>query len=137
MRAFLLIACLLCSCVSYEHTATSKSGNVEHDKLFALGGVHSQRGADGSSIATDEQTSFRDATVAATSIAGSLAAAAVRKAANASAATTTQQLNAQTAQTANAKIAADAAAAAEAAKVTTIPAGASVLTGGVILTAPK
>ena len=56
---------MLASCVMYEHTAVSKSGNTETDKLYSLGGTTSQRGADGSSLVHDHQASFRDAMSAA------------------------------------------------------------------------
>ena len=65
MKALLLIPFLLCSCVVYEHTASSRTGNVETDKLYSLGGTTSQRGADGSSLVHDHQQSFRDAMAAA------------------------------------------------------------------------
>lgn len=59
-----LLCLLLSSCVAYDHYASSKSGNVEHDRLFSLGGTSSQRGADGSSFVHDHQQSLRDAGVA-------------------------------------------------------------------------
>ena len=92
MKTALCMALLLCSCVSYEHTATSKSGNVEHDKLFALGGSSSQRGADGSSFVHDHSQSFRDAMAAAGVAIGAYQAVKVNSSNNAL--TATQSTNA-------------------------------------------
>ncbi len=67
LQVFATLMALLPSCVVYEHSAVSKSGNTETDKLYSLGGTTSQRGADGSSLVHDHQQSFRDGTVVATS----------------------------------------------------------------------
>lgn len=82
MRTLLLIILsqLSIGCVMYDHVASTKSGNYERDRMFSFGGTTSQRGADGSSMVHDHQQSFRDATIAATAIAGSVASASVSKA---------------------------------------------------------
>lgn len=73
----------LCSCTGYMHEAHSASGNYVRDVLVKVGGTASQRGSDGSSIVTDDQTSFRDFATAATTVTGSVAGAVISKSNNA------------------------------------------------------
>lgn len=77
------MAVILCSCTGYMHEAHSASGNYVRDVLVKVGGTASQRGSDGSSIVTDDQTSFRDLATAATTITGSVAGAVISKSNNA------------------------------------------------------
>lgn len=100
---------LLSSCVVYEHTATSKNGNTEHDKIASFGGTTSQRGADGSSLVHDHQQSARDFFSTVGTVAGTIGYGYVQHAKNASDALTVQQLNKQQSAEALAKIKADEA----------------------------
>lgn len=127
--ASIVLALLLASCTAYDHIAMTKSGNFERDRIFKLGGTISQRGADGSSMASDDQVSFRDFTVAATTIAGSVASAAVAKsrevtsrAADANAANLAVQKSKDAAAVETAKINANAAATSDAIKAGSVPA---------------
>lgn len=67
----------LTSCTGYYHEARSVAGNYERDVLVKVGGTSSQKGADGSSVVTDDQASFNDA---ATAAAGGYAAGQATKA---------------------------------------------------------
>ena len=98
MKALLSILLLLPSCIVYEHTAQSKSGNVETDKLYSFGGTSSQRGADGSSLVHDHQVSARDFFSAVGTAVGAGVAAHVNVAN-----TSSNNVNA-TAQAANARV---------------------------------
>ena len=106
MRAALsLLMCLLCSCTFYQHEASSASGNHVKDMLVKVGGTASQRSSDGSSIATDDQTSFRDFTTAAVGIAAAGASKATALAREA----TSRNATTQAAAVSKADIAAKAA----------------------------
>ena len=78
-----LLMVSLCSCTGYMHEARSVAGNYERDILVKWGGTASQRGADGSSFVTDDQTSFRDLTTAAVGIQGSISGANISASNNA------------------------------------------------------
>ncbi len=94
MKALLLMvlpSLWLVSCTGYEELTVSRSGNYSRTRLVKLGGTASQRSANGSSIVTDDQTSFRDATVAITSLASTAALKSVSNARQA----TAQQANAR------------------------------------------
>lgn len=123
----------LCSCTGYMHEAHSASGNYVRDVLVKIGGTASQRGSDGSSIVTDDQTSFRDLATAATGIQGSISGAKIQVSNNG--VKTAQAVE----ETKRAKDAADAATRALELKNSgqAVPAGESVLNGGQILSAPK
>lgn len=134
MRPFLLLlAAILCSCTGYMHEAHSASGNYVRDVLVKVGGTASQRSSDGSSIVTDDQTSFRDLATAATGIQGSISGAKIQTSNNGLKATQAAE------ETKRAKDAADAANKALEIKNAgqAVPAGESVLNNGTILTAPK
>lgn len=79
-----LLAILLSSCTGYYHEAHSITGNYERDVLLKVGGTASQKGADGSSIVTDDQQSLRDAAAVAGTAYGTHEAQVGSTAANAS-----------------------------------------------------
>ena len=66
MKRFLAAFCAIwmASCTGYVHEARSVAGNYERDILVKIGGTASQKGADGSSIVTDDQQSFSDGVTA-------------------------------------------------------------------------
>lgn len=59
---FSLLMLALVSCTSYDYMAQSKSGNLVTVKARKLGGTISTRASDGSSMVSDDQRSFGDAT---------------------------------------------------------------------------
>ena len=128
-----LFLATLCSCTGYMHEAHSASGNYVRDVLVKVGGTASQRGSDGSSIVTDDQTSFRDLATAATGIRASISGEKIQVSNNG--VKTAQAVE----ETKRAKDAADAANRALELKNSgqAVPAGESVLNGGQILSAPK
>lgn len=100
MKALALLPVLLCSCMAYEHTAISKSGNQVHDKILAFGGTASHRSSDGSSTVYDAQQSARDFFATAGLAIGAYQAVKVNASNNAAASSQAAQ---QTAREANAR----------------------------------
>ena len=81
IRLALFLALFLVSCTGYEHLAYSaKTGNYERDRLVKFGGTASQQGADGSSLATDDQASFQVAAQGLGAYGAGLVASSVQKA---------------------------------------------------------
>jgi len=114
MKRFLAAFCAIwmASCTGYVHEARSVAGNYERDILFKVGGTASQKGADGSSIVTDDQQSLSD--VATAVGAGYTAGKAASTQASNNAKDTAINASNNTAATTQAKNAADAANAAKA-----------------------
>lgn len=120
MKSLLLIPLLLlCSCVAYQHEATSKSGNHEKDTYVSLGGSASVHGADGSSLVHDHNDSFaRGSQVVDHAIIAKIEAVSSENInSNNNAADVTKAKNASDAAAAQAKITADAQAASDANKL--------------------
>lgn len=67
---------MLVSCEINTYEALARNGNSVRETNWQLGGTRSSRRSDGSSYANDHQQSFRDGTVAATTIAGGIVNAA-------------------------------------------------------------
>lgn len=135
-----LIVVILCSCeLPSVYVATSSpTGNSVMEKRWGqLGGTRSSSRSDGSSEVNNYENSFKDGTNAAITVAGGIIAGQVQKAKDASNALTAQQAQQQSAALAAQKEADAAAAAAAANEVTPIGAGATVLKGTTLYTAPK
>ena len=121
MRTSLLIAFVLCSCVTDNYVAVNGNKSLTHSRK-QFGGTASFNRGDGSGESNDMQTSARDFFSAVGTVAGAVSYGYVQHANNAANALTTQQLNASAAKTAQAKVAADAAATAGAQKaIITVP----------------
>ncbi len=129
---------LLCSCElpsTYLATSSSQGNSVMEKRWGQIGGTRSSSRSDGSSEVNNYENSLKDAATAVLTYGLGKVSAGVQKAKDASDAATVQQAQQQSAALAAQKEA--NAAAAAAGEVTPVGAGASVLKGATLYTAPK